>query len=217
MAGCGLYYNVVAGDTCQQVCLAHGISFTELRKLNTYLNSECTNLWLGYSVCVAKVAPAPQSTNGLCGPDNRFATCEGTSWGDCCSLSGFCGSGDAYCGPGHCHSGACIGPQEGVTTNGTCGPSWDDLTCDNPSFGPCCSVYGYCGSGPDFCGPGNCYSGKCDPDIGGPSINGECGPLFAGNKTCVGTQFGKCCSINGYCGSTDDYCRGSACYSGACT
>jgi len=60
------------------------------------------------------------------------------------------------------------------------------------------------------------YSGKCDPDIGGPSINGECGPLFQGNKTCTGTQFGACCSQSGYCGDSDDYCKGSNCYSGAC-
>lgn len=31
------------------------------------------------------------------------------------------------------------------------------------------------------------HSGQCDPDIGGLSINGECGPNFAGNKICTGT------------------------------
>lgn len=80
----------------------------------------------------------------------------------------------------------------------------------------CCSMYGYCGDGKDFCGPGICFSGNCDPDTGGPSINGECGPSFAGNKTCTGTQFGDCCSVNGYCGSSDDYCGSGNCYSGAC-
>jgi hypothetical protein len=61
------------------------------------------------------------------------------------------------------------------------------------------------------------YSGACDPDIGGPSVTGECGPLFQGNKTCTNTQFGACCSQNGYCGNGEDYCFGSNCYSGACT
>lgn len=80
----------------------------------------------------------------------------------------------------------------------------------------CCSIYGYCGDNTDFCGAGFCYSGNCEPNIGGPSINGECGPSFAGNKTCTGTQFGNCCSVSGYCGSTDDYCAAGNCYSGAC-
>ncbi|RDW80989.1 hypothetical protein BP5796_05687 [Coleophoma crateriformis] len=32
---CGKYYNVVAGDNCNVVCLNNGISFTQLRALNT--------------------------------------------------------------------------------------------------------------------------------------------------------------------------------------
>lgn len=75
--------------------------------------------------------------------------------------------------------------------------------------------------------------------MGGLSTNGECGPLFAGNKTCTGTQFGTCCSNSGYCGpcaavtnhlrlstyadlvihrsgSTSDYCAVGNCYSGDC-
>ncbi|WYZ35428.1 hypothetical protein EsH8_X_000075 [Colletotrichum jinshuiense] len=45
---------------------------------------------------------------------------------------------------------------------------------DNLQFGTCCRIYGYCGFGADFCGPGNCHSGDCDPDDeGGPSTNGE--------------------------------------------
>lgn len=47
-------------------------------------------------------------------------------------------------------------------------------------------------------------------------MNGECGPNFAGNKTCTGTQFGSCCSTSGYCGSTNYYCSPPNCYSGAC-
>jgi hypothetical protein len=216
IADCGRYYSVVSGDTCNQICLVYGITFDQLQDFNPYLNNDCTNLWLGYSVCIAKVSPDPVSTGGLCGPNNDFATCNGTSFGQCCSTSGYCGDGDAYCGAGNCYSGACTGSST-TTTNGTCGPDWGGLTCDNLGFGPCCSIFGYCGSGTDFCGAGNCYSGECDPDNGGLSINGECGPLFAGNKTCTGTQFGSCCSVNGYCGSTSDYCAGNNCFSGACT
>lgn len=50
-------------------------------------------------------------------------------------------------------------------------------------------------------------SGDCATDNGGPSLDGSCGPTFAGNKTCTGTQFGSCCSNYGYCGSGSDYCE----------
>ncbi|KAH8122261.1 carbohydrate-binding module family 18 protein [Trichoderma asperelloides] len=214
---CGLYYNVVAGDTCNEIALRFGINFTSFQTLNPEINSGCTNLWLNYAVCVAPVTPSPLSTNGTCGPAWGHATCTGTNFGKCCSTSGYCGSTPDYCGAGNCVSGACSGSSTGVTTDGTCGPANGGTTCDNPSFGPCCSTSGYCGSTSAYCGPGNCYSGKCDPDNGGPSTDGSCGPNFAGNKTCTGTQFGTCCSVSGYCGSTSAYCGVGNCYSGACS
>jgi hypothetical protein len=173
------------------------------------------------------------SADGTCGANNNYTTCVGSNFGrsvitppsllshantvnSCCSMSGFCGSTPAYCGAGDCYSGACNGTSSGVTTDGTCGPNTGGLLCQNPLFGPCCSTSGYCGNGTDYCGAGNCYSGSCDTDIGGLSTTGECGPLFAGNKTCTGTQFGTCCSTDGYCGNGTDYCSSGHCYSGAC-
>ncbi|PON25458.1 LysM domain-containing protein [Trichoderma gamsii] len=214
---CGLFYNVVAGDTCEEISLRFGINFTTFQTLNPEINSGCTNLWLNYAVCVAPVTAAPLSTDGTCGPAWNHATCTGTNFGKCCSTAGYCGSSADYCSAGNCVSGACSGVSTGVTTDGTCGPANGGTTCDNPSFGPCCSTAGYCGSTSEYCGPGNCYSGKCDPDLGGPSTDGSCGPLFAGNKTCTGTQFGSCCSVSGYCGSSSAYCGVGNCYSGACS
>ncbi|GKT45179.1 chitin deacetylase ARB_04768 [Colletotrichum spaethianum] len=43
------------------------------------------------------------------------------------------------------------------------------------------------------------------------SNDGNCGT--GAGKTCLGSAFGNCCSKNGYCGSTDDYC-GAGCQSG---
>jgi hypothetical protein len=154
-------------------------------------------------VCVAPVTPRTVSTDGTC---PAGVTCEGSGFGNCCSPHGFCGTGPEYC----------VDNGGSGTTDGTCGPDHGGSTC-TPQFGSCCSIYGYCGNSSDFCGAGNCYSGACDTDTGGPSTNGECGPNFAGNKTCTGTQFGDCCSVAGYCGSTSEYCSGSNCYSGACT
>ncbi|KAF2850136.1 carbohydrate-binding module family 18 protein [Plenodomus tracheiphilus IPT5] len=213
---CGRYHSVVDGDTCNLVCLLYGITFSALRKFNTYINDGCTNIWLKSSVCVGEVTAQPVSTDGSCGPQNKDATCTGSGFGSCCSVQGYCGDSVDHCSPGACYSGACSGSSTS-TLDGSCGPNFGGLTCDNPRFGPCCSIYGYCGEGASFCGTGNCYSGACNADIGGPSITGECGPLFQGNKTCAGTQFGPCCSQHGYCGKEDDYCKGTNCYSGACT
>lgn len=177
-----------------------------LQEWNTYLNQECSNLWLGYDVCVAPVTPMRPSDDGTC---PRGVTCEGTAFGDCCSPFGFCGSGPEYCGDDDGGGGG------SPTEDGSCGPDYGGTVC-TPQFGSCCSIYGYCGTGSDYCAPGNCHSGDCEPDIGGPSTSGECGPNNAGDKTCTGTQFGACCSIHGFCGDGDDYCKGSNCHSGDC-
>jgi Fungal cellulose binding domain/Chitin recognition protein len=49
--------------------------------------------------------------------------------------------------------------------------------------GLCCSAYGYCGTGSDYCQAGSCVGG-----VGG---------------TCAA---GECCSIYGYCGTGAGYC-----------
>ncbi|KAK3325106.1 WSC domain-containing protein [Apodospora peruviana] len=209
---CGLYYEVRAQDTCQVIALRYGITLDAFLQLNPELLADCTNLWLGYSYCVYPVAPAPTSTDGTCGPgSDRNAVCPGSGFGDCCSNDGTCGSGTDFCAPQNCQSGGCESGQ--LTPDGSCGPDHNYYVC---TAGDCCSIYGFCGNGSDFCGPGNCASGNCDPNVGGISVDGSCGPLFAGDKTCTGSQFGVCCSSSGYCGSTDDYCKGENCHSGAC-
>lgn len=51
----------------------------------------------------------------------------------------------------------------------------------NCPSGYCCSKYGYCGTGPDYCAQGSCSS------------NSQC-------------PSGQCCSQYGYCGTGSDYC-----------
>jgi hypothetical protein len=53
--------------------------------------------------------------------------------------------------------------------------------------GLCCSIYGYCGTGSDYCQPGSCVGG-----VGGTCADGEC------------------CSIYGYCGTGAGYCPPSS-------
>jgi hypothetical protein len=75
---CGRYHSVVDGDTCNLVCLIYGITFSALRKFNTYINDGCTNIWLKSSVCVGQVTAQAVSKDGSCGPKAGGAICTGS-------------------------------------------------------------------------------------------------------------------------------------------
>lgn len=108
------------------------------------------------------------SIDGNCSTNSNInATCLGSSFGDCCSANGFCGSTDVYCGAG-CQetSGNCAANASLISVDGRCGRQ-DPGThiCPQSIFGPCCSVNGFCGSNSTYCGTG-CQSdfGECDVD-----------------------------------------------------
>lgn len=70
------------------------------------------------------LAAAAISVDGSCGGANN-ATCQGSEFGDCCSMYGYCGKTTPYCGQG-CNTkfGTCGGPG---ATNGTALPSAEAL------------------------------------------------------------------------------------------
>ncbi|KAK2762727.1 hypothetical protein FQN54_000901 [Arachnomyces sp. PD_36] len=100
-----------------------------------------------------------------------------------------------------------------VSQNGLCGASQNwTVTCVGSEGGDCCGSGGYCGSGEEYCAPGNCQEGACEGDV--PySTDGKCG---RGNRhvECP-PKFGACCSRDGFCGDTDEFC-GEGCQSGDC-
>ncbi|KAB8067108.1 hypothetical protein BDV29DRAFT_186741 [Aspergillus leporis] len=49
---CDGFFKVSSGDTCDSITKAHGISTTQFKSWNTGINDNCSNLWLGYYVCV---------------------------------------------------------------------------------------------------------------------------------------------------------------------
>ncbi|KAJ7186092.1 hypothetical protein C8R46DRAFT_1289630 [Mycena filopes] len=69
-AECGAWHVIVGGDTCNQLSLNYQISLLDLYQLNPMLNSNCTNLFLGYSYCVEgfNVTFADSPTNTAVGP-----------------------------------------------------------------------------------------------------------------------------------------------------
>ncbi|KAH8799635.1 glycoside hydrolase family 18 protein [Xylogone sp. PMI_703] len=83
-----------------------------------------------------------------------------------------------------------------VAVNAQCSPS-------SPCASGCCSIYGSCGFGPEFCGKGNCTS-TCDAVA-------QCGKYAPpGSTDC---PLGVCCSQYGFCGTTSDFC-GTGCQAG---
>ncbi|EEQ85789.2 uncharacterized protein BDCG_09058 [Blastomyces dermatitidis ER-3] len=154
------------------------------------------------------------SIDGKC---SLNVSCTGSGYGSCCSTSGYCGTGYEWCGVGNCLAGACEQDKSGISFDGTCGPrSPENRTCFGSRFGDCCSLSGYCGTGPEWCGYGNCHSGACDRSLNGVSTDGTCGPKFPGNMTCMGSSYGECCSTQGFCGSSSRHCGAASCYSGKC-
>ncbi|KAF2473248.1 glycoside hydrolase/deacetylase [Lindgomyces ingoldianus] len=104
------------------------------------------------------------STDATCGGTKGF-TCQGSTFGNCCSVNGWCGSTSAYCSTG-CQSafGTCgtsgttsspapTSTGKAISTDGTCAGT-TGFTCQGSTFGNCCSQYGWCGSTTGHCGTG---------------------------------------------------------------
>ncbi|CAF0856596.1 unnamed protein product [Rotaria sordida] len=90
--------------------------------------------------------------------------------------------------------------------------------------GRCCSSFGYCGTGVQFCGTTGgvyatrdcrvvgCPSGGCCSRFGYCGTTAEhCGGILVpnpaiGNCRVTGCSAGSCCSPYGYCGNTAAYC-----------
>ncbi|KAL3425480.1 polysaccharide deacetylase [Phlyctema vagabunda] len=95
--------------------------------------------------------------------------------------------------------------EQTISLDGTCNAA---TTCVGSAYGNCCSGAGYCGNTTDYCGVGcNPVAGNCTDTSTGISSDGSCGPKL----TCIGSEFGNCCSASGFCGRTADYCDPAVC------
>ncbi|KAF3005661.1 hypothetical protein E8E13_004122 [Curvularia kusanoi] len=124
------------------------------------------------------------STDGSCGTQGKNQICLGSSFGNCCSQYGWCGTSTDHCGTscqtlfGNCGTNAnaptstkatSAAPQPTTalktSVDGTCGAS-TGFTCvgfvHEGVKSECCSQYGYCGASTDHCGTGcNPLAGTC--------------------------------------------------------
>ncbi|KAF2690172.1 carbohydrate-binding module family 18 protein [Lentithecium fluviatile CBS 122367] len=161
----------------------------------------------------------PVSKDGNCGSSSG-QTCLGSSFGNCCSRYGYCGSTNEYClvtegcqrGFGTCSSASPISSSARptptkISPDGTCGGA-NGYSC---TPGNCCSQHGWCGVTSDHCGEdcqplfGTCIKpGQPQPSPTKISLDGSCGGISG--QTCLGSEFGDCCSQHSFCGRTPAYC-----------
>ncbi|KAL2076241.1 hypothetical protein VTL71DRAFT_1184 [Oculimacula yallundae] len=234
---CSLSVKTLSSDTCDIVVVRFGITKDNFVAWNPSVGSACTGFVGGTSYCVrgsgtgspvtsaptsagtisstsTSSSAAPESTlskDGSCG-GSAGLSCKGTSFGDCCSSSGFCGSTSGHCQAG-CQQkfGTCSADSGSISTDGSCGGT-NKKTCVGSAFGDCCSSAGYCGTSTTHCEAG-CQAtfGTCSTGTGSISTDGSCSGT--GKKTCLGSTFGNCCSSGNYCGSTTAHCQ-AGCQSG---
>ncbi|KAL4877047.1 hypothetical protein BJY04DRAFT_231176 [Aspergillus karnatakaensis] len=53
ISSCKEFYEVQSGDSCWAINEQAGITLAQFREWNKEINAACTNLWVGYYVCVA--------------------------------------------------------------------------------------------------------------------------------------------------------------------
>lgn len=144
----------------------------------------------------------PIVTIGTCGDGKRgdgicpFA-------GHCCSKWGYCGTTPLYCddesvapSPSHVE-GAPQSPTYAEDAGQCAAGEVGDGFCTDESL--CCSDWGYCGSGENYCFHTKQY------DEGPEEEYGTCGGGGTGDGVC---RPGLCCSKYGFCGTGDLYCTG---------
>ncbi|KAH7035345.1 uncharacterized protein B0I36DRAFT_360730 [Microdochium trichocladiopsis] len=136
--------------TCAKLAKRYGISVDLFFQLNPGVNKECNNLRHNTEYCV----------RGFIEPGTSFP---------CCNSNTFtCGdSVEEDCAPGICYEGLCYGDKIWSTT-GDCGKQHGYKKCAG-KWGDCCNAQGRCGTGPDFCGIGNCQLGDCNLSVSVPA------------------------------------------------
>ncbi|KJR87858.1 LysM domain protein [Sporothrix schenckii 1099-18] len=153
--------------------------------------------------------PNPISTDGKCGTaSSKNATCQGSTFGNCCGPSGTCGSTPAFCS-GRLGCQPTFGECKPISKDGTCGAASSvDALCLYSSFGDCCGASGKCGTTTAFCNTDEGCQSNYGTCVARVSTDGKCGNASSVDATCLGSTFGNCCGSSGTCGSTPAFCYG---------
>ncbi|ATZ50700.1 Bcgo1 [Botrytis cinerea B05.10] len=144
---------------------------------------------------------SPRS-DGRCGSAFGGATCDANGeYGGCCSSYGYCGSTTDHCLASNGCQNGCTGSQSSsaakTTTTAAAGSAPSSSTTQEPVIAPVTSTLT----------PAAASSAPVTTD-------GSCGTANGGT-VCGNWVNGNCCSMYGFCGSTNAHC-GAGCQSGDC-
>ncbi|KAJ9660973.1 hypothetical protein H2201_006701 [Coniosporium apollinis] len=131
------------------------------------------------------------SEDGACGAQNG-RICAGSQFGDCCSEYGYCGSQEIYCGTG-CNP-----------LYGKCGMSSSSSSVESTATSSDASSTSSATTTSDVASS----TSSATPTASAISEDGMCGAQ--NGRTCLGSEFGDCCSEYGFCGSQELWC-GTGC------
>mmetsp|Transcript_26890 Transcript_26890/g.64535 ORF Transcript_26890/g.64535 Transcript_26890/m.64535 type:complete len:846 (+) Transcript_26890:343-2880(+) len=148
----------------------------------------------------------PIATTGTCSDGKRGdGSCPFA--GFCCSKWGYCGTTAEYC------EDDSIAPTPSIVPGVPAAPTYsvDAGQCANGNEGDgfcpekslCCSDWGYCGSGEQYC-----FSTRINSELsesGDGTDDGTCGGGGAGDGNC---RDDLCCSKFGFCGEGELFCTG---------
>jgi len=157
----------------------------------------------------APVMAPPGNSSVPCGNGEvGNGNCEVSS--ECCSFYGYCGTSTD-----HCSKTAAPATDDQVSrapvapaiSSGPCGSGQQgNGKCD--VSGECCSMYGYCGVGTQYCTGTSSAPVSTAPVLAPAISSGPCGSGQIGNGKCDVSS--ECCSKNGYCGIGIEYCTGTS-------
>ncbi|KAF4552682.1 LysM domain-containing protein 5 [Elsinoe fawcettii] len=96
---CGKWYEVKSGDDCQQISVAYSIAVPLLKQINPSINSDCSNILIGFYYCIQPTAdwnnvtsaPSPTVTQAPPAPTSSGTVGSCFAWhviesGDYCGL-----------------------------------------------------------------------------------------------------------------------------------
>ena len=112
------------------------------------------------------------STDGSCGDTNGY-TCQGSTYGNCCSPSGYCGGSSAYCGTGQLASFIDKSKLTDQDANRRTGAAGSPVRLFWRLLLPLSRTTSF------FASPT------------GTSSDGKCGSSYG--SSCTGSSFGQCC------------------------
>ncbi|KAF2712461.1 carbohydrate esterase family 4 protein [Pleomassaria siparia CBS 279.74] len=157
----------------------------------------------GTASAPASTANKAVSTDATCG-GTAGHTCQGSTFGNCCSAAGWCGSTSDYCGTG-CQTGfgTCTGSGSGSSVAVVAAVS---------TVRPSSSVVAVTSTHASSAAAAASATSATKKVTTDATCGGTAG------LTCKGSTFGNCCSRAGWCGSTASYC-GTGCQKafGTCT